>query len=199
MPDYPALIDILKKVKALVSRPENVFDWSGWEDSVDACQEIDAAIAALERQAGVPRSLDILFLPTGPLQELAMSSGWGDEFLGLADEFDTVMAVKNCRCLSEPPRATRLVRSLGMDEDFGTSEVVVCPECGLTWLRLAYEIEAFTGSGRWFLGVVDNELAQTVESSTARTTMESLPEYFIGGSWLEGKVVKSSGPVNTGP
>jgi hypothetical protein len=33
-----------------------------------------------------------LFLPTGPLQELAMSGGWGDEFLALADRFEATAA-----------------------------------------------------------------------------------------------------------
>jgi hypothetical protein len=30
----------------------------------------------------------VLFAPTGPLQELSLSSGWADDFLKLASRFD---------------------------------------------------------------------------------------------------------------
>ena len=30
----------------------------------------------------------MLFLPTGPIQEVSLSSGWGDAFVALADRFD---------------------------------------------------------------------------------------------------------------
>jgi len=29
-----------------------------------------------------------LFAPTGPIQEVSLSSGWGQEFLELAERFD---------------------------------------------------------------------------------------------------------------
>jgi hypothetical protein len=35
----------------------------------------------------------ILFLPTGPMQEVSLSSGWGDEFVALADRFDRARCV----------------------------------------------------------------------------------------------------------
>ena len=34
----------------------------------------------------------VLFLPTGPIQEVSLSSGWGDEFVALADRFDAAAA-----------------------------------------------------------------------------------------------------------
>jgi hypothetical protein len=36
--------------------------------------------------------LSVLFAPTGPVQEVSVSSGWGDEFLILANEFDAALA-----------------------------------------------------------------------------------------------------------
>jgi len=33
-------------------------------------------------------AMRVLFAPTGPLQELSLSSGWAQEFLELADAFD---------------------------------------------------------------------------------------------------------------
>ncbi|MFF5235251.1 hypothetical protein [Dactylosporangium sp. NPDC000521] len=41
---------------------------------------------------GTPVGLSILFAPTGPIQEVAISSGWGDAFLEPADRFDAAVA-----------------------------------------------------------------------------------------------------------
>jgi len=30
----------------------------------------------------------VLFAPTGPIQEVSLSSGWGDAFLKIAEQFD---------------------------------------------------------------------------------------------------------------
>jgi hypothetical protein len=34
----------------------------------------------------------VLFLPTGPIQEVSLSSGWAQEFLDLADRYDQAVA-----------------------------------------------------------------------------------------------------------
>jgi hypothetical protein len=52
--------------------------------------EVDSHLATLER--GVVPDLSVLFLPTGPLQEISLSSGWSAEFLRLAERFDTEIA-----------------------------------------------------------------------------------------------------------
>ncbi|HEX8181606.1 MAG TPA: hypothetical protein VF525_18845 [Pyrinomonadaceae bacterium] len=36
--------------------------------------------------------MEVLFAPTGPMQEVSLSSGWGEEFLALAERFDEAMA-----------------------------------------------------------------------------------------------------------
>jgi hypothetical protein len=59
-------------------------------DDDDLLREIDAHIAALRGGRGNPAAIEILFLPTGPLQELSLSGGWGDEFCALADRFDAL-------------------------------------------------------------------------------------------------------------
>lgn len=61
-------------------------------DGIDgSVEELDEAVAAV-RAGGTPVGLAILFAPTGPIQEVAISSGWGDAFLELADRFDAAMA-----------------------------------------------------------------------------------------------------------
>jgi hypothetical protein len=40
--------------------------------------------------------LQVLFFPTGPLQDTAIDNGWGDEFCALADLVDDYIGVKKC-------------------------------------------------------------------------------------------------------
>ena len=49
--------------------------------------EIDGHIRALLAGGGNRVGMNVLFLPTGPLQELSLDEGWGDEFCALADRF----------------------------------------------------------------------------------------------------------------
>jgi hypothetical protein len=87
------LLDIFLRARDLIARPENDFAWSSWNDAEDATAEIDALIAEL--QAGrMPDALtmQVIFAPTGPMQEVSLSSGWGNRFLGLAEEFDEALA-----------------------------------------------------------------------------------------------------------
>lgn len=87
------LLDIFQRTRDLVARPENDFSWSSWRDVNDALEEIDAILDALRGgEAPQKSSMSILFAPTGPMQELAQSSGWGNRFLGLASEFDAAVA-----------------------------------------------------------------------------------------------------------
>ena len=83
------LLAILREVRYLLARPENDFSWSGWNDETTALGEIDALIGGITR-GEIPEltSLKVLFAPTGPIQELSASSGWGNEFLALANRFD---------------------------------------------------------------------------------------------------------------
>ncbi|HZM91454.1 MAG TPA: hypothetical protein VFF31_33335 [Blastocatellia bacterium] len=87
------LLAILREVRCLLARPENDFSWSGWNDETAALREIDALIAGIA-SGEIPElaSLKVLFAPTGPIQELSASSGWGNEFLALADRFDAALS-----------------------------------------------------------------------------------------------------------
>jgi hypothetical protein len=88
------LLDALREVRALLARPDNDFLWSSWEDADEALAEIDGPIHALESGRLPDRfTLSVLFAPTGPLQETALSSGWGDEFLALASRCDGALAI----------------------------------------------------------------------------------------------------------
>lgn len=83
------LLDILRQSRELLARPSNCFDWSSWEDAEDSLREMDALIETLAF-GGLPDRLvlSVLFAPTGPIQEVGLSSGWAYEFLSLAERFD---------------------------------------------------------------------------------------------------------------
>jgi hypothetical protein len=91
MEDLQKLIAILKETRILIARDGNDFSWSSWIDQEHAFSEIDSVIASLEN--GLVPEIGVLFAPTGPIQELSLSSGWGDEFLELAERFDKEYAI----------------------------------------------------------------------------------------------------------
>jgi hypothetical protein len=83
------LVAVLRQARALLALPGNDFAWSSWGDAPAALAELDRQIAALERGQLPPRpDLAVLFAPTGPIQEVSLSSGWAHEFLALAARFD---------------------------------------------------------------------------------------------------------------
>jgi hypothetical protein len=94
MKNLRKLISVMKEVRALLAHKDNDFVWSAWENQNHALSEIDSIIMKLEK-GSVP-DMGILFAPTGPIQEVSLSSGWGKEFLELAHRFDREYAdVKN--------------------------------------------------------------------------------------------------------
>ena len=92
-PERQELLDVLRETRAMLALPDNEFMWSSWEDADDALREADGLIEQLEA-GGLPyrSAVSILFTVAGPIQETAMSSGWGDEFLALAGRCDAAVA-----------------------------------------------------------------------------------------------------------
>jgi hypothetical protein len=86
------LAGVLREARSLLARPGNDFAWSSWEDAGAALAELDGLIAALESGRLPPRlDVSVLFAATGPIQEVSISSGWGDEFLALAERCDAAV------------------------------------------------------------------------------------------------------------
>lgn len=194
MPNIRKLVHVFEDAKRLLSRSENDYSYSSWEDNADAIAEIDAILAAL-RTGELPRSA-ILFAPTGPMQEVAICSGWGGDFLDLADRYDQAIAeddvfatAANCDCLDH----LQTLHELGLESNFAEISIQKCTACGKLWLRYFYENEAFTGSARWFAGPLDPDLRPTVDN--ARHMLESMAWYYCGGSYFDGKVLRGSGSL----
>ena len=86
------LLAVFQRAREALSRPENDFAWSSWRNGDKALHEIDSIIARI--RVGTPPDelqLKALFAPTGPIQEVSLSSGWADEFLKLAGDFDSAL------------------------------------------------------------------------------------------------------------
>ena len=68
------------------------------QDSLYAHLSVDEVITALQtiqtkfEQTGIldKVQLELLFAPTGPIQEIAIDNGWGDEFLKFAAKIDRI-------------------------------------------------------------------------------------------------------------
>ncbi len=87
------LVEVLQEARAFLARPGNDFVWSGWEGPDEALRELDEKIAAV-LSGPLPERLgvSVLFAPTGPIQEVSISSGWGQAFLAIAAHFDAASA-----------------------------------------------------------------------------------------------------------
>lgn len=86
-----ALIEILYISIELLSLPKNDYSWSSWKNQEVALKEINNLIKKIK--AGIiPERIDvaILFVATGPMQEVSLSSGWGDAFIKVAEIYDKV-------------------------------------------------------------------------------------------------------------
>jgi hypothetical protein len=89
---HQRLVEVLQEAREFLARPDNDFAWSSWEDAPAALREIDGIISRIESGDMPKRSdIELLFLPTGPIQEVSVSSGWGQQFVELASRFDAAI------------------------------------------------------------------------------------------------------------
>jgi hypothetical protein len=214
MPQVARLVSIFEEARGLLTAADNDFTWSSWRDREDALVEIDTLLSEL-RSGILPsaRTLVVLFAPTGPIQEVSLSSGWGDAFIALAERFDDAMASDNvganqnqllepcesCACFVAPPARLSDAKTFGLDSQLAEVSVLICQDCGQYWLRYYYEVEAFTGSGRWYLGAITPEQFATLTLEQAKDTLERLSWYYYGGSYYQGRSGRSSANIILNP
>lgn len=104
-----------------------------------------------------------------------------------------------CSCFTTPYQFLNHVQELGMDQFFATVTILVCKVCGQKWLQYYYEVEAFTASGRWYLGAISEDQASALTVKNAKDAFENLDWYFCGGSYFEGRTGKASGKILLNP
>lgn len=193
VPNVARLIEVLAEARELVARPGNDFSWSSWVDADHALTEIDQRVAQL-RAGREPfgEGTGILFVPSGPMQELSLSSGWGGEFCQLADRYDQAMAEDTCLCLNQVRDDLIHLADIGTDSAGGESSVHACPDCGQTWLRHLRENEGFTRSGQWVMAPITPEERNLLEQNGAYSLITSKPWHYFGGSYY-GATGRTSG------
>ena len=101
----------------------------------------------------------------------------------------------SCGCYAVPNTHLLNDRELGMDSRFAEVSLLVCRDCGQRWLRYFYEVEAFSGSGRWYLGAITPEQAAALDAENAKATLEKLSWYYYGGSYFQGRSGKTAGEI----
>ena len=83
--------EALREGRGLLLLPENDFSWSSWASSEDAVSEMDSIIASVA-VGSIPRAqIGVVFAPSGPMQELSLSSGWAQRFVDLAERVDAAL------------------------------------------------------------------------------------------------------------
>jgi len=199
MPQLATLRSVLEEARELLAAADNDFTWSSWQDRDDAFREIDALLADL-RSGTLPSTLALhmLFAPTGPIQEVSLSSGWGDAMASeqlLPSENQQPEPRDACACFTAPSTHLIAVKELGLDSHLAEVSVLLCQECGQHWLRYLYAVEAFTGSGRWYLGPITPEQFATLTVEQAKAILEGLGWYYCGGSYYQGRTGRLSGTI----
>jgi hypothetical protein len=103
-----------------------------------------------------------------------------------------------CDCIAAPLKYLEPLKEIGLDSRFAEVSVLVCRKCGQPWLRYLYELEAFTGSGRWYLGPISLKQLSALTAETAKSMLEKLDWYYYGGSYFKGCSGKASGAIALG-
>jgi hypothetical protein len=90
MAQFDGLIAVMSEVRDLLASSGTNLAWSSWPSREAALAEMDGLISQL-RDGSLP-NLAPLFAPTGPIQEVSVSNGWGARFLVLAERLDNELA-----------------------------------------------------------------------------------------------------------
>ncbi len=83
---------LMEELSVLLMLPETNFYLSHWNNAAEAKAEIQSYLS--EVAAGNSAhlfQLRLLFAPGGPLQEVSLSSGWGDLFFDLAERLEAAI------------------------------------------------------------------------------------------------------------
>ena len=83
------LIAIFDDVLSYIRRPGVDLVWSHWDNVDEAIKELENHKSRfLKNDFTKLDEASFLFAPTGSLQEVSLSNGWGDEFIQLAIKMD---------------------------------------------------------------------------------------------------------------
>ena len=102
----------------------------------------------------------------------------------------------DCKCF-ESGQGT-LSKPLGTDETKGRYADVSldrCLSCGSLWLRYFVEYEGFSRSGRWAMGLISDDAADTMTPDRAADYLAGLEWCIVGGSYFGHAGKRRSGDI----
>ena len=105
------------------------------------------------------------------------------------------MCPSTCKCFATPFKYLKLIQELGLDSRLAEVSILACQECGQLWLKYFYELESFTGSGRWYLGPISSEQGAVLTLESAKGLLEGLDWYDYGGSYFDGRSGRAKGAI----
>lgn len=107
--------------------------------------------------------------------------------------------MNRCICLEPPFHSANFdSSSVGIDETngrFAEVSLETCKQCGRRWLRYFVEYEAFPHSGRWYRGLIADEMVEKVTPETAMTILANVEWRFCGGSYFNSTGHRHVGPL----
>ncbi len=90
--EYKQLISILTEVRELINTPNTNVVWTRYEHVDKLINNIDLYIDELRKEEeSIIEKVEILFAPTGTLQEISIDNGWGDRFIELSIKVDYLL------------------------------------------------------------------------------------------------------------
>ncbi len=87
---------------------------------------------------------------------------------------------------------------LGLDmtnQRYAEVSVKICRYCGTRWLHYLVEYEGFSGSGRWFRGVLAEQDQAAITPQNAAAYLEGLEWHFCGGSYFRSRGQRCTGKI----
>lgn len=88
--DFKEVSEIVANIKSRINDETDTI-WAGFDNTEVLIKELDADQKQIELlDFDTLEKIMVEFLPTSTYQELAMSNGWSDEYLQIAEKFDSI-------------------------------------------------------------------------------------------------------------
>ncbi|MBL7747598.1 MAG: hypothetical protein JNM19_09250 [Chitinophagaceae bacterium] len=104
-----------------------------------------------------------------------------------------------CKCFIPPLHYTDYEKTYwGVDTTngrFAEITLEVCVHCGTKWLNYLVEYEAFSKSGRWYRGVVQDNNLKGIVPGKVVSYFEGLDWFIFGGSYFSSTGMYGKGKV----
>jgi len=90
--DFSVILEQILRLKHLISQPDTDVLWSSYNSADEVIKKLESIEAGIKsRDISALDKIHFMLLPTGDLQEISISSGWGHEFLKIAETVDNAL------------------------------------------------------------------------------------------------------------